>query len=170
MREQDSELEMGDRLEFLHGKFSKYETADDLLNGIRGAIVNKTSGGSEDVTKLKDVNITAHNVTLTGTGVATNDGVTTTIKLSEVGKKDNETTEEKSARRRRFLRQRFEQRHDKSDKGSMTVIDNADVLLAAIYKDVTGDMTMTNKQADGWIALLNEKGATLNARGNITAI
>ena len=119
-----STLEMGDRLTTLKNKFGNYTTADeylakdttyqslvataanptyqwakdDLLNGIRSAIVNKTSGSSEDVTKLKDANITAHNVTLTGTGVGTNDGVKTTINISEVGKTDNETPEESSAR------------------------------------------------------------------------
>ena len=116
--------EKSDRLELLSKKFSKYETADaylaadsdyqtlvatvanpqykwtedELLSGIRSAIVNKEEGTASDVTRLKDANITARNVTLTGTGVGTNSKETTTIKMTELRVKANETDKEKSAR------------------------------------------------------------------------
>ena len=116
--------EKSERLELLDKKFSKYETADaylaadtdyqtlvstaenpqyqwteeDLLSGIRSAIVNKEEGTSSEVTHLKDANITAQNVTLTGAGVGTNSKDVTTVNLSEIIRKDNETPEESNAR------------------------------------------------------------------------
>ena len=113
-----------DRLILLDKKFSKYETADaylaadkdyqtlvatvknpqykwtedELLSSVRSAIVNKQEGTAYDVTRLKDANITAKNVTLTGAGVGTNSKETTTIKMSELRVKANETDKEKSAR------------------------------------------------------------------------
>ncbi len=113
-----------DRLELLSKKFSKYESAeeflaadknyqtlvatvenpqyqwtqDELLSGIRSAIVNKQEGTASDVTHLKDANITGRNVTLTGTGVGTNAKETTTIQMSELRVKANETDKEKTAR------------------------------------------------------------------------
>ena len=113
-----------DRLILLEKKFSKYETADaylaadsdyqtlvetvknpqykwtedELLSSVRSAIVNKQEGTAYDVTHLKDANITGRNVTLTGAGVGTNSKETTTIKMSELRVKANETPEQKSAR------------------------------------------------------------------------
>ena len=69
-----------------------------MLSGIRSSIVNKQEGTASDVTHLKDANITARNVTLTGTGVGTNSKEVTTIKMSELRVKANETDKEKSAR------------------------------------------------------------------------
>ena len=115
---------MNERLELLDKKFSKYATADaylaadsdyqtlvstaanpqyqwtqdELLTGIRSAIVNKQEGTASDVTHLKDANITARNVTLTGTGVGSNSKEVTTIKMSELKIKDNETADEKAER------------------------------------------------------------------------
>ena len=73
-------------------------TEDELLAGIRSAIVNKEEGTASNITHLKDANITAKNVTLTGTGAGSNSKETTTIKMSELRVKANETDEEKSAR------------------------------------------------------------------------
>lgn len=47
-------------------------TEDELLSGIRSAIVNKEEGTAHDVTHFKDANITGRNVTLTGSGVGSN--------------------------------------------------------------------------------------------------
>ena len=119
-----SELEKGDRLTLLSNKFSNYSSADaylaadkdyqtlvktvknpqykwtedELLSGIRSALINKEEGTASDVTHLKDANITARNVTLTGAGVGTNSKDVTTIKMSELKVKANETDKEKSAR------------------------------------------------------------------------
>ena len=116
--------EMNDRLELLNKKFAKYASADaylaadkdyqtlvatvknpqykwteaELLSGIRSALVNKQEGTAYDVTRFKDANITGRNVTLTGTGVGSNSKETTTIKMSELKIKANETDKEKSAR------------------------------------------------------------------------
>ena len=64
---------------------------EELLSGIRSAIVNKQAGTAYDVTRLKDANITGRNVTLTGTSVGSNSKETTTIKISELRVKANET-------------------------------------------------------------------------------
>lgn len=73
-------------------------TEDELLSGIRSALVNKEEGTAHDVTHFKDANITGRNVTLTGTGVGSNSKEVTTIKMSELKPKANETDKEKSAR------------------------------------------------------------------------
>ena len=113
-----------DRLELLDKKFSEYNSAeeylaadsdyqtlvetaknpqyqwtkDELLAGIRSSIVNKEEGSDHDTTRLKDANITGKNITLTGAGVGSNVKKATTIKMSELRVKANETAEEKSAR------------------------------------------------------------------------
>ncbi|MBR4904628.1 MAG: hypothetical protein IKZ53_08145, partial [Selenomonadaceae bacterium] len=73
-------------------------TEEELLSSIRSSIVNKQEGASYDITRLKDANITANNVTLTGAGVGTNSKETTKITMSELRVKANETAKEKSAR------------------------------------------------------------------------
>ena len=124
MREQNSELEKGDRLILLENKFGKYKTADaylaadkdyqtlvatvknpvykwtegELLAGIRSAIVNKEEGTAHDVTHFKDANITARNVTLTGAGAGSNSKEVTKIRMSELRIRANESDKEKSAR------------------------------------------------------------------------
>ena len=73
-------------------------TAEDLLYGIRSAIVNKQEGSAVDVTGAKDANITARNVTLTGAGIGSNSKTTTTIELSAINRRDNETAAQSKAR------------------------------------------------------------------------
>ncbi len=123
-RTEEAKPTQNDRLTLLNKKFANYETADaylaadkdyqtlvatvknpvytwtegELLSGIRSAIVNKQEGTAYDVTRLKDANITGRNVTLTGTGVGSNSKEVTTIKMSELRVKANETDKEKSAR------------------------------------------------------------------------
>ena len=123
-RTENSKPEETETLKLLSRKFSKYDSEDaylaadkdyqtlvatvanpqyqwteeELLSAIRSSIVNKQEGSDSEVTRRKDANITARNVTLTGTGVGTNSKEKTKITMSELRVKENETAKEKSAR------------------------------------------------------------------------
>ncbi|MBR4152561.1 MAG: hypothetical protein IKT98_06330 [Selenomonadaceae bacterium] len=180
--EQNSELEKGDRLILLEKKFAKYKTADEylaadsdyqtlvstvanpqykwtqeeLFSAIRSSIVNKEEGTAYDVTRLKDANITARNVTLTGAGVGTNSKETATIKMSELRVKANETDKEKSARLEKL--------------SALANVEAADVkvnyALDANGKPVAQTVTQVNYRYDADKGYYIDKAGIFNANGN----
>ena len=167
---------MSNRLELLSKKFSNYKSADEylatdknyqtlvetvknpqykwtqdeLLSGIRSAIVNKQEGTAYDVTHLKDANITGRNVTLTGAGVGTNSKDVTTIKMSELRVKANETDKEKSARLAKL-----------SQLANVEAADvNVNYVLDKNGKPITQTVTQINYNYDA------DKGYYIDTAGN----